>query len=126
MSLAADTGTIVGINWGSSNCRAYLIGRDGTLVDEYQRGAGVAGLDRDGMSAVAEEIGVRWPGARPTYAAGMIGSNVGWVEVPYAQAPAGSTDIAAATTHTEIGTLSVTIVPGITCRRAVDGPSRTF
>lgn len=120
MSRGADPEEIVGVNWGSSNFRAYRIAADGTALDEYTVAAGVATLDRAGMAAQMEALVARWPGDRPIYASGMIGSNIGWTEVPYADAPAGLTEIACAATSARIGPATVRIVPGIACRRAYD------
>jgi 2-dehydro-3-deoxygalactonokinase len=113
--------TFVGVNWGSTNFRAYLIGADGSAIDEYSAPAGVVSLDRNGMAATMDALAARWPNSGPVYASGMIGSNVGWKEVPYAEAPAGVADLAAAAVATEIGNVPVHIVPGITCRRSFDG-----
>jgi 2-dehydro-3-deoxygalactonokinase len=113
--------TFVGVNWGSTNLRAYLIGADGSAIDEYSAPAGVVNLDRNGMAATMDALAARWPNSGPVYASGMIGSNVGWKEVPYAEAPAGVADLAAAAVATEIGSVPVHIVPGITCRRSFDG-----
>lgn len=113
--------TFVGINWGSTSFRAYLIGADGAALDEYAAPAGIATLDRDGMAALMRELASRWSQCGPIYASGMIGSNVGWIEVPYAQAPAGCADLAAAAVSTQIGEVPLRIVPGIACRRSFDG-----
>jgi 2-dehydro-3-deoxygalactonokinase len=121
VSHGAETDTFVGINWGSTNFRAFLISAEGRAIDEYSAPAGVVALDRDGMAAMMDELGSRWPRTGPVYVSGMIGSNVGWIEVPYAQAPAGRTDLAAAAVATQIGKVSVHIVPGVTCRRSFDG-----
>jgi 2-dehydro-3-deoxygalactonokinase len=121
VSLDGEVGTFVGVNWGSTNFRAFLIGADGAARDEYALPAGVVVLDRDGMRAAMDSLAERWPNSGPVYASGMIGSNVGWVEVPYADAPAGCADLAAATVATRIGSTPVNIVPGITCRRSFDG-----
>jgi 2-dehydro-3-deoxygalactonokinase len=114
-------GKFIGVNWGSTNFRAYLIGADGSAVDEYSAPAGIVNLDRAGMAATMNALAARWPESGPIYASGMIGSNVGWKEVPYAEAPAGCADLAAAAVATEIGSVPVYIVPGITCRRSFDG-----
>jgi 2-dehydro-3-deoxygalactonokinase len=121
VALDAGIDNIVGINWGSSSFRAYLIGADGTALDEFVAPAGVVALDRDGMSSMMRELAVRWPRRGPVYASGMIGSNVGWIEVPYAQAPAGCADLVAAAVPTRIGEVALRIVPGIACRRSFDG-----
>lgn len=113
-------GNIVGINWGSSNFRAWRIAPDGAVIDEYTTPRGVAGLDRAGMAALAEEVSARWPGEEAAYACGMIGSNIGWTEVPYADAPAGVDGLRAAAVACSIGSLPVSIVPGVACRRRFD------
>ncbi|VXC61984.1 2-dehydro-3-deoxygalactonokinase [Massilia sp. 9I] len=117
--------SIVGINWGSTNFRAYLIGPDGTLRDEFSRPAGVANLDRAGMEALMRELAQRWPravaGEGAVYAAGMVGSNIGWQEAPYVVAPAGLAALAAGTVPVDIGGVALRIVPGMTCTRAYDG-----
>jgi 2-dehydro-3-deoxygalactonokinase len=68
-----------------------------------------------------DDLVARWPNKGPIYASGMIGSNVGWTEVPYTEAPAGCADLAAAAVATRIGNVPAHIVPGITCRRSFDG-----
>jgi 2-dehydro-3-deoxygalactonokinase len=115
-----ETGPIVGVNWGSSNFRAYRIGADGAAIDEYAQPKGIVGLDRDGMAAIMDELVERWGGNEPIYASGMIGSNVGWCEVPYADAPAGRDSLAGAAVEARIGKAKVRIVPGVTCRRSFD------
>jgi 2-dehydro-3-deoxygalactonokinase len=120
VSRAAE-GTFVGVNWGSTNFRAYLIGADGTALDHYSAPAGIVALDRSGMAATMDELAARWPDRGPVYASGMIGSNVGWTEVPYAQAPAGCKDLVSAAVSTTIGRVATHIVPGIACRRSFDG-----
>jgi 2-dehydro-3-deoxygalactonokinase len=120
VSLAAE-GTFVGVNWGSTNFRAYLIGADGAALDDYSSPAGVVTLDRQGMAATMDALAARWPNRGPVYASGMIGSNVGWTDVPYAEAPAGCADLAAAAVSTSIGRVPARIIPGIACRRSFDG-----
>jgi 2-dehydro-3-deoxygalactonokinase len=121
VSRGGELDTLIGVNWGSTNFRAFLIGADGSLIDEFAAPSGVVALDRDGMAAMMDALAARWPNSGPIYASGMIGSNVGWIEVPYAEAPAGCADIVAATVATKIGGVQLHIVPGIACRRSFDG-----
>ncbi len=114
-------GSIIGINWGSSNLRAYLIAPDGRLIDTHEEPAGVATLSREGMVVAADSIRARWPKAAHAYAAGMIGSNVGWVDAGYVDCPAGAEAVARQLVATRIGRLELQIVPGMACVRAVDG-----
>lgn len=113
--------TFVGVNWGSTNFRAFLIGADGAAIDAYAAPAGIVTLDRDGMATTMNALAARWADSGPVYASGMIGSNVGWIEVPYAAAPASCADLASACVATRIGDVPVRIVPGIACRRSFDG-----
>lgn len=121
MSRGVEADTFVGVNWGSTNFRAFLIGADGSALDEYSAPSGVVTLDRDGMATMMNDLAARWPRGGAVYASGMIGSNVGWIEVPYADAPAGCADLAARAAATQIGNVPIHIVPGIACRRSFDG-----
>ena len=111
----------IGVNWGSSNFRAYRIADDGCLIDRFAEPAGIASLDRTGMAAQIAKLAARWPDGGPIYASGMVGSNVGWIEVPYATCPADLSDVAAVAVETRFGDVAVTIVPGLTCHREADG-----
>jgi 2-dehydro-3-deoxygalactonokinase len=122
VSRGADLVTgFIGINWGSSNFRAYRVAADGALIDKVAEPAGIASLDRPGMARQVAKLAERWPDSGPIYASGMVGSNVGWVDVPYAACPAGLADVAAAAVETRFGDTVVTIVPGLTCHREADG-----
>jgi 2-dehydro-3-deoxygalactonokinase len=112
---------IVGVNWGSTNFRAYLIGADGAALDDYAAPTGGVGLDRQAMAATMDALAARWPDPCPVYVCGMIGSNVGWTEVPYVEAPAGCSDLAKLAVSTDIGRVPTHIIPGIACRRSFDG-----
>lgn len=117
MSRGADNGILIGVNWGSTNFRAYLIGEHGAALDEISTAAGVVGLDGPGMANQMAEVAERWSGQLPVYASGMIGSNIGWASVPYAKAPAGAGNLKAAALETVIGEVGVRILPGVSCRR---------
>ena len=111
----------IAINWGSSNFRAYLIDGNGGLRDAFAEPAGIGSLDRDGMAAQIGRLVQRWPDAGPIYACGMVGSNVGWEEVPYAECPIGLDGLAANLHATRMAGRSMFIVPGLACRRDSDG-----
>lgn len=113
--------SIVGINWGSSNFRAHLIAPNGTVLDSLEAAAGVATLQRNGMVDMAQRVLARWPDATRVYAAGMIGSNVGWTDAGYVECPAGFDRLCDALVPTRIGELPLHIVPGLACVRERDG-----
>jgi len=111
----------IAINWGSSNFRAYLIDEGGNLREAFAEPKGIASLDRDGMAAQIERLVHRWPDAQPIYACGMVGSNVGWEEVGYAECPIGLDGLTMHLHATTIAGRLLYIVPGLACRRAADG-----
>ncbi|HEY0661676.1 MAG TPA: 2-dehydro-3-deoxygalactonokinase [Lysobacter sp.] len=118
MSETSDA--LVGINWGSSNFRAYLIAPDGVVLDSLEAAAGVASLQRAGMIELAERVRQRWPRIPRVYAAGMIGSNVGWTDAGYVDCPAGVDRLCDSLVPTRIGELALQIVPGLACVRESD------
>lgn len=111
---------IIGINWGSSNFRAFLIQRNGQVLDRVELPRGIAGLDRLQMQAMVEELVQRWPGAVRVYACGMVGSNIGWSDAGYADCPATPQRLAVRLHDVMIGQVPVAIVPGLACRRRQD------
>ena len=113
--------SIVGINWGSSNFRAHLIAPDGAVLDSLEAAAGVATLQREGMVEMADRVRARWPDATHVYAAGMIGSNVGWTDAGYVQCPAGFDRLCDGLVPARIGGMALHIVPGLACVRERDG-----
>ncbi|SEL14299.1 2-dehydro-3-deoxygalactonokinase [Pseudoxanthomonas sp. GM95] len=112
---------IVGINWGSTNFRAFLIDADGQVLDKVEQPRGIAGLDRAQMQLMVEELASRWPQAGQVYACGMVGSNIGWSDAGYLECPATPAGLARQLHHVQIGSVAVAIVPGLACRRAADG-----
>jgi 2-dehydro-3-deoxygalactonokinase len=108
-------GSFVGINWGSSNLRAYLIDEEGITIDVIERSAGVTTLDKSGIVSELNQIRKTWPNTEATYLSGMIGSPSGWKEAPYVQCQVGLKSIADELIGADIGEHSVSIVPGVRC-----------
>lgn len=111
---------IIGINWGSSNFRAYCIAEDGAVVDTMEVPAGIASLTRDGMADMVAGVAARWPNADRIYASGMVGSNIGWSDAGYVRCPVMLDGLEAALHACRIGDVAVSIVPGLACRRSSD------
>ncbi len=112
---------IIGINWGSTNFRAFLIDTDGQVLDKVEQPRGIAGLDRSQMPLMVEALTSRWPQAGQVYACGMIGSNIGWSDAGYLECPATPAGLAQQLHRVRIGGVRVAIVPGLACRRSGDG-----
>lgn len=95
------------VDWGTSNRRIFRIGADGALHSADSDARGVLET-RDFPAEIATLRADA--GTAPLLLAGMIGSNRGWVEAPYAAAPAGLAEIAAGVIRPAPG---VGIVPGV-------------
>ncbi|MGL4635348.1 MAG: 2-dehydro-3-deoxygalactonokinase [Beijerinckiaceae bacterium] len=82
------------VDWGSSNFRAYRFGTDGEIVAHHQANTGILTVRDGDFEAVLErEIGGWITPETTVLLSGMITSRNGWVETPYAFAPAGLSDI---------------------------------
>jgi 2-dehydro-3-deoxygalactonokinase len=113
---------MVGINWGSSNFRAWRIGADGAILDHVAMPKGVASLDRAGMEACIADLAARWGAFGACWASGMIGSAIGWADAGYFETPSSVRDLAGGSLATRIGGQEVKIVPGLACTGPHGGP----
>ena len=100
----------VAVDWGTTNRRAYRVGPDGALTDEMEDDRGILAVGRGNFETAVAEIRARM-GDLPLLMAGMIGSNRGWVEAPYAPCPAGLPELAQRVQWVEPGRIG--IVPGV-------------
>ncbi|MYN03722.1 2-dehydro-3-deoxygalactonokinase [Pseudoduganella sp. DS3] len=75
---------LLGIDWGTSNRRAYLVGADGRCLQQHQDGQGalaVRGRFAESLQELRAELGVE--SGVPVVMSGMVGSALGWLEVAY-------------------------------------------
>jgi 2-dehydro-3-deoxygalactonokinase len=103
----------IAVDWGTTNRRAYLIDGSGKQTDEFADHKGVLSVPAGGFPDAVAEIRQRL-GDKPLLLAGMVGSNRGWKEAPYAPAPAGLDDLAKALVW--VGEREA-IVPGVSYLR---------
>jgi 2-dehydro-3-deoxygalactonokinase len=107
---------LIGLDWGTSSLRAYLLGPNGELIHRRAEGWGIQHLPEGGYVAalrgVAGEWLDRWPGL-PVLAAGMVGSRNGWREVPYIECPADPASIAKGLVTLDSGCGTIHLVPGL-------------
>ena len=101
----------IAVDWGTTNRRAFVI--EHGLVTRTERDArGAASLtpgDYPGeVAAIRQRLG-----DLPMLLAGMVGSTIGWRDVPYVTAPAGLETLAAALCRIDARTA---IVPGLVWR----------
>ena len=76
--------TLLGIDWGTSNRRAYLMHRDGRCLAGHADDQGmlaVSGKFAESLAALRQAMNVG--DDVPTVMSGMVGSASGWQEAPY-------------------------------------------
>ncbi len=89
------TYSCIAVDWGSSNRRAWALGADGAAGRERADSAGLLAIKDRRFAESLESFLDGWLGGGvPVVIAGMAGSRMGWVEVPYVAAPAPLTDLA--------------------------------
>ena len=75
---------LLGVDWGTSNRRAYLVGRDGACRPLHADDQGVMAARPDFAGSLARLLAaMKVEAGVPVVASGMIGSAQGWREVPY-------------------------------------------
>lgn len=88
---------LIGVDWGSSSLRAFLIGADGVRLDHRSSDQGILNVADGGFADVLEATVGDWRRAAPglpVLLSGMIGSRQGWAEAPYAACPVALTALA--------------------------------
>ncbi|RDI51371.1 2-dehydro-3-deoxygalactonokinase [Microvirga subterranea] len=106
------------LDWGTTSFRALLVAPDGTVQDSIETEMGIHSVKDGDFLGVLQRAIAPWRtahGLLPVYAAGMIGSRNGWIEMPYVPAPARAEDLAAQVKIVPLpdgGT--ITFLPGLT------------
>ncbi len=60
-----DRPALIGVDWGSSSFRAYLMARDGAILDALSTADGVASVPRGGFPATFRRLLGAWLDAHP-------------------------------------------------------------
>src|SRR5208337_2823797 len=108
--------SLIAIDWGSSSFRAYLMARDGAVVDEIASADGVSTVAPGGFAETLRRLVGGWLDAHadlPIIASGMVGSRHGWREAPYVKCPADPRDIAANFVAVQAGDRIVMLAPSL-------------
>jgi 2-dehydro-3-deoxygalactonokinase len=106
---------LIGLDWGTTACRAYLIGADGAVL-ERASGPGILKVEQGAFGVWLDSMIGGWIatyGVVPIILSGMIGSRQGWREAPYARCPAGADDLVSALVRFEHDGLALALVPGL-------------
>lgn len=103
----------IGIDWGSSNIRAWLLRTDGTPAAQSRLAIGLGEARASGFAQVLQQLLAALPQADnlPMIACGMVGARDGWHEAPYLPCPVEPSGIVRAARTAPGSTLK--ILPGI-------------
>lgn len=88
---------LIAVDWGTSSFRAWRTDAEGRVLERRRAARGILTVPAGGWDeAVAELLG-DWLAASdaPVLMCGMVGSRQGWIEAPYAAAPASLAELAA-------------------------------
>ncbi len=115
---------MIGVDWGTSNLRAYRFDAAGQVVDHAASPRGITKVEGGAFAAVLQETVGAWlqDGERQVLMCGMIGSRQGWVEAPYLPCPADPRAIAQALVSVPFEAAEVRLVPGLSGRDASGVP----
>lgn len=94
-----DRPALVGLDWGTTSLRAYLVAADGRILETRAAEAGILQVEDRAYGTALAAVAGAWLAERPglpVIASGMITSRNGWLETPYLPLPAGPAELAAA------------------------------
>ncbi len=117
------TSAFIAGDWGTSHLRLFLCGADDEILDQ-RTGPGIA-TTRGASADVFLSLAQAWYDQQPDLPAilcGMVGSTIGWHEVPYLPCPAPITGLARAATRFEVSGHEIVLVPGMSCRNPLAAP----
>lgn len=79
----------IGIDWGSSNARAWAFSATGEVLNKNSIEIGLANAREQGFETWYERLlrPLKSPNHIPKIACGMIGARNGWFEAPYVECP---------------------------------------
>ena len=106
---------LVGIDWGTSNLRLWVMGESGDILAERRSDKGMSQLRQSDYPKVIEELlsGYDLPPAIPIVICGMAGARTAWQEAPYLPLPACFADLATHAVHLSQGRHQVSIIGGM-------------
>src|SRR5471032_127007 len=108
-------------DWGTSRLRLYLCYTGGHVLARGE-GEGASVADCAGRFAASVASWDKAHGVLPAVKSGMVGSTIGWKEVPYLKCPARPGAIAGAALRFESDGRAIAILPGLSCTGKTGAP----
>ncbi|KRB91425.1 2-dehydro-3-deoxygalactonokinase [Noviherbaspirillum sp. Root189] len=109
-SISSLNATRLGIDWGTSNRRAYVLNARGELIHQHSDDAGILHVERDFEGSLRKLLQTLGLQSADIVMSGMIGSRNGWREAPYL-----SVDQPLTALHDNLMEID-TSIPGVRCR----------
>lgn len=110
---------MIGVDWGTTNLRAWRFRDDGTVAEMRRGATGIGAMQgRDFARLLRDEIGDWLDGDSRVILGGMIGSRNGWREIPYLACPASLEALAAGALPVDFDGALARIAPGLHHRTA--------
>ena len=92
-----ENASLIVIDWGTTNRRAYLLDENGNVLDTRRDDRGILNLDPKRFAKSFHEFIKDWLDKPvhelPVLMSGMIGSRQGWHEAPYVTCPVRQDDL---------------------------------
>jgi len=115
--MADDGAQLIGLDWGTTSLRAYLLAAGGRVLAQTAAPWGIMTVPGGDFAGAYRALVAPWRAQRAacaTIAAGMIGSTEGWAQAPYRRCPAGAAELSAALVTVSAGDgVTVHIIPGV-------------
>lgn len=108
--MTTSTPTLLGIDWGTSNRRAYVLDAQGDLVHQHNDDAGILRVDGDFEGSLRSLLQTLKLDRAEIVMSGMVGSRNGWQQVPYLGVDQPLSALRDALTEID------TTIPGVRCR----------
>jgi len=113
---------LIGVDWGTSTLRAYLIDAGGNVLEHLQAPKGIMQVPNKDFETVLTRLIEPWCLAKklPVIASGMITSRNGWLETPYLPVPVSASQLAGTLKHWQTARgLDIHFVTGLVDRHEV-------
>ena len=107
--------TVIGIDWGTTNRRAYVLDGEGKLARCHSDHSGILAVDGDFENSLRQLLQTLDSASGEVIMSGMVGSRNGWQQVPYldVQQPVDRLKQAMVEIPTAIEGVRCRIVPGM-------------